>query len=63
MAKLKFGDKVKFDCEVHENLKDVEFCLLGMCDSAVALVEWRDRGKYYFRFVGCNPETDLIKIK
>jgi len=62
MKKLKFGDKVKFICDVHESLKDVEFCLLGMCDSAVALIEWRDRGKYNFKYISCKPEKDLIKI-
>lgn len=60
--KLKFGDKVKFTCEVHESLEDVEFCLLGMCKTAVALIEWENRGGYGFHYISCKPEKDLMKV-
>ena len=59
---LKFGDKVKFGVKVHDRYRDKEYCLLGICDSAVALVEWSKRGEYNFEYVGCKPEKDLIKL-
>lgn len=31
--------------------KDTEFCLLGMCDNAIAFIEWNERGGYNFEYV------------
>lgn len=46
------GAKVKFqaDKDLHPDLRDKEFCLLGFHDSAFAIIEWDKRGGYGFDF-------------
>jgi hypothetical protein len=40
MKTFNFGEKVRFikQLEVHPDLRDKDFCLIGFCDSAFALI-------------------------
>ena len=64
---MKFGDKVKFTnkVDVHPDLKNKEYCLLGFNDCAFALIKWKDRGKYNFEFYSGDvfEVLELISIE
>lgn len=51
-----FGAKVKFTYpeQVHQDLRNKEFCLIGFDESAFALIEWEKRGQYQIEFYTGN---------
>lgn len=51
-----FGAKVRFthQNEVHPDLRNKEFCLIGFDETAYALIEWEKRGLYQFEFYSGN---------
>jgi len=57
-AKVKFKDH----SNVHTDLKDKEFCLLGYTDNAIALIEWDKRGEYTFDYYTASLK-DLIILE
>jgi len=58
-----FGAKVKFVKEnIHPDLVGKEFCLLGFNESAFALIEWSNRGGYYFEFYTGSVFDDIETI-
>ncbi len=61
---IQFGDKVRFTAQdkVHPDLRNKDFCLLGMHTSAFALVEWDKRGSYNFEYYTGKVQTDLVKV-
>jgi len=61
---MMFGEKVKFaePHNVHIDLRDKEFCLIGSDESAFALIEWDKRGEYGFEFYSGDPEKLLVVV-
>ena len=51
---MKFGSKVKWKNtkDLHPDLRDVEFCLIGFDYNAFALIPWANRGAYFFDYYG-----------
>jgi len=45
-----FGKKIRFTGDVHSEIKNKDFCVLGIQENAVAVIEWDKRGDYDF---GC----------
>ena len=55
-----FGAKVKFVKEnVHPDLAEKEFCLIGFDETAFALIEWSKRGGYGFEYYTGYIYVDL----
>jgi len=56
-----FGAKVKFNRSivVHPDLKNKEYCLIGFCDNAYALIEWDKIGQYRFEYYTGSVYADL----
>lgn len=55
-----FGAKVKYiKKNIHPDLVDKEFCLIGFNEKAYALIEWTNRGNYNFEFYTGSVSVDL----
>jgi hypothetical protein len=61
--KFEFGDKVKFKDGCNDFYKDKEYCLIGCCNSAFALIEWHKKGGYAFDYVSGKVEECLEKVE
>ncbi|MBL4730759.1 MAG: hypothetical protein JKY28_05275 [Sulfurimonas sp.] len=62
-VKKYFCKKIRFVCEVHSDLKDKDFCVLGIYESAIAIVEWDKRGEYNFDFYTLKSLGDIKIIE
>lgn len=60
---FKFGDKIRFKKPKHPDLKQ-EFCLVGRCNCAVAIVPYDKKGDYNIEFVTIKDwNNDIEKIE
>lgn len=60
-GKFDFGEKVRFakQEEIHPDLRNKDFCLIGFDNSAFALIEWEKRGQYHFEYYTGSFYADL----
>lgn len=56
-----FGDKIKFKSPVHPDFRQ-EFCLVGRCNRAIAIVPYDKRGDYDIEFVTVHDWNDIEKL-
>ena len=59
-----FGEKVRFvkQEEIHPDLRNKDFCLIGFDDSAFALIEWEKRGQYFFEYYTGSVYEKLVVV-
>lgn len=57
-----FGKKIMFKNE-KSVLNNIELCVIGICESAIAVIEWTNRGNYHFDCYTLRDISDFEIIK
>lgn len=64
-AVFEFGSRVAFKKQeqFHPDLLNRDFCLVGFCDHAFAVVDWDKRGTYDIHFYTGEPSEKLVLVQ
>lgn len=57
-----FGEKIVFKND-NNVLKNIELCVVGICENAIAVIEWDKRGEYHFDCYTLSDISDFEIIK